>query len=224
MTLPDTPSVVSQGPPEMSAPELARSGPAEESKSVSDLGARVRQLRKMRKVSLAKLSAATGVSVAMLSHIELGKATPSLKVLDRLRVALGVSMVDLFPEPPSADEGVACPIVRAGDRVSLHFEQIGLTKQRLSPGEKSDLELLFLVIEPGGSSGPERWTRVGEKAGMVVAGAARLEIADKAFDLGVGDSFQFDSSKPHRFEALGDQVVHIIWIIKSNPLAKAVDA
>jgi len=191
---------------------------------LSALGGRLRELRKARKLSLVKLSAAAGVSVAMLSHIELGKATPSLKVLDRLRAALGVGMVDLFPDPAQTGPKAACPVVRAADRTSLVFEQIGLTKQRLSPGEKTDLEMLLLVIEPGGGSGREPWTRAGEKAGMVLKGAARLEIAGNGFDLSVGDSFQFDSSQPHRFSAIGDEGAEILWIIRSNPIAKAVDA
>lgn len=186
------------------------------------LGPRIRIIRKERGLSLAEVSVAAGISVAMLSRIERGKSTPSLKALEKLRVALDVTMGDLFP--PTAAEGAPCPVVRARDRISLEFPEIGLTKQKLSPGAPSDLELLLLVIAPGGGSGPEPWTRPGEKAGLVVDGAARLVIGKVAYDLAAGDSFQFDSSRPHRFDALGEETVRILWIIKSNPLARAVDA
>jgi transcriptional regulator with XRE-family HTH domain len=196
----------------------------ESSSSLAELGERLRQARKGRNLSLAELSQSSGVSVAMLSHIERGRATPSLKALDKLRHALGVSMVDLFPASETDRPGREGPVVRADDRQALVFDKIGLTKLKLSPGDRSDLELLLLVISPGGGSGPEPWTRPGEKAGYVLEGAARLEIGGEAYDLGVGDSFQFDSSAPHRFDCVGPETAKILWIIKSDPIAKAVDA
>lgn len=192
--------------------------------SHSTLGARIRTYRREKNLSLAEVSRLSGVSVAMLSRIERGKSTPSLKVLEKLRGALGLTMGDLFPPFAATAHGDPCPVVRERERISLDFDEIGLTKQRLSPGDNSDLELLLLVIQPGGGSGPEPWTRPGEKAGVVVSGAVRLEIGGDAYELHPGDSFQFDSGKPHRFEALGDQTAQLLWIIKSNPLAKAVDA
>ena len=197
---------------------------SDEPASLAQLGARIRQFRKAKGLSLVQISGTSGVSVAMLSHIERGKATPSLKVLDKLRSALGVSMVDLFPPSDGVDEARPSPVVRAQERRSLEFPEIGLTKQKLSPGEKSDLELLLLVIEPGGGSGPDPWARAGEKAGLVLAGAARLEIGEAVYELGVGDSFQFDASQPHRFDCIGDDTAEIVWIIKSNPIDRAVDA
>ena len=192
--------------------------------ATSELGRRIRMIRKRKKCSLAEISEISGVSVAMLSHIERGKATPSLKVLEKLRSALGVSMLDLFPPAEEAGDAPRCPVVRRDERISLNFDQIGLTKERLSPDDSSDLEVLMLKIAPGGGSGPEPWTRPGEKGGLILSGRARLQIGDDVFDLTAGDSFQFDSSIPHKFECVGDAPAEILWIIKSNPLAKAVDA
>lgn len=192
--------------------------------SIDHLGNRVRELRRIRKLSLAALSEASGVSIAMLSHIERGKATPSLKVLEKLRAALGVTMTDLFPPVPRGGSAEVPFVTRRQERRGIDFPDIGLTKLRLSPGEKSDFEILLLVISPGGGSGPEPWTRPGEKGGLVLSGSARLEVGDRAVDLEVGDSFQFDSSQPHRFECIGLEPAEIIWIIKSHPVAMAVDA
>ena len=187
------------------------------------LGTRLREFRKLRRFSLVQLSELSGVSVAMLSHIERSKATPSLRVLEKLRGALGISMVDLFPHTElERDENRL--VMRPHERTTLDFPEIGLTKKRLSPGEKSDLEVLLLVIEPGGGSGPEPWTRPGEKAGLVLSGAARLDVGDRSFDLNAGDSFQFDSSQPHRFACIGSETAEIVWIIKSHPIVRAVDA
>ena len=190
----------------------------------STLGDRMRLIRKKKDRSLAEISELSGVSVAMISHIERGKAMPSLKVLEKLRGALQVSMLDLFP--PTEGEGVVArsPVIRQGERISLNFDEIGLTKEKLSPDDSSELEVLMLKIAPGGGSGPEPWTRSGEKGGLVLSGEARLQIGREVFELKAGDSFQFDSSIPHKFECLGNAPAEIVWIIKSNRLAKAVDA
>lgn len=189
--------------------------------ALKGLGLRMRAARKRRNMSLSDLSALSGVSVAMLSHIERGRSMPSLKALQKLRTALGISMVDLFPPAMPAPES---PVLRADDRARLVFEEIGLVKEKLSPHETGTLELLLLVVEPGGGSGPEPWTRPGEKAGYLLEGAARLEIAGVPYDLKPGDSFQFDSSQPHRFWCTGADTAKILWIISSDPIAKAVDA
>lgn len=188
------------------------------------LGGRIRLLRKKKRKSLAEISKISGVSVAMISHIERGKAMPSLKVLEKLRSALQASMLDLFPPTEEEDARALSPIVRADERISLVFDEIGLTKEKLSPDDSSDLEVLMLKIAPGGGSGPEPWTRPGEKGGLVLSGEARIQIGSDVFELKPGDSFQFDSSIPHKFECVGNATAEIIWIIKSHRLAKAVDA
>jgi transcriptional regulator with XRE-family HTH domain len=187
--------------------------------SLSDLGARIRELRRQQKKSLAQLSKASETSVAMLSHIERGETQPSLKTLDRVRQALGVPMTRLFPhsEEDKPDQGV---VVRSKAREKLAFPHIGLVKHKLSPTDESELEVFLLELEPGGSSGVEPWARVGEKAGLVLKGGMQLDVGGEVYDLSAGDSFQFDSSKPHRFANPGSEAAEIVWIIKSSRLAR----
>lgn len=191
--------------------------------SLTYLGQRIREIRRMKRQSLVQVASAAEISVAMLSHIERGQTHPSLKSLERIRQALDVPMTRLFPhaDDERPDRG-AVPVVRLRDRELLEFPNIGLTKQKLSPNDESDLEVLLLVLEPGGSSGKEPWARVGEKAGLVVEGSMQLDIGGEVFDLEQGDSFQFDSSKPHRFANTGRTRAQIVWIIKSSPLVRKV--
>lgn len=196
-------------------------GPStEHDASLSHLGRRIRELRRQQKRSLVQLSEASETSVAMLSHIERGQTQPSLKTLDRVRQALGVPMTSLFPHTEQDEEPSQNTTVRLENREHLEFPHIGLTKQKLSPSDDSDLEVLLLVLEPGGSSGREPWARVGEKAGLVLKGSMQLDVAGEVFELSAGDSFQFDSSKPHRFANTGPERSEIVWIIKSSPLVR----
>jgi transcriptional regulator with XRE-family HTH domain len=193
--------------------------PSEHDGALSYMGRRIRELRRQQKLSLVQLSAACDTSVAMLSHIERGQTQPSLKTLDRIRQALGVPMTTLFPHSEETSPDLLT-VVRHDSREHLEFPHIGLTKQKLSPNDDSDLEVLLLVLEPGGSSGQEPWARFGEKAGLVLKGSMQLDVGGEVFELATGDSFQFDSSKPHRFANTGDQTSEIVWIIKSSPLVR----
>jgi transcriptional regulator with XRE-family HTH domain len=60
------------------------------------IGREIKAVRNHRQMTLADLAAASGVSLSMLSKIENGAISPSLKTLDRLSQALGVAMSALF--------------------------------------------------------------------------------------------------------------------------------
>lgn len=179
------------------------------------LGERIRNLRVERDLTLAALSAKSQISVGMLSHIERGKTSASLKLLDRLRVALGVPLASFFDHKAnrSDEEGT---ITRLGKRSMLSFSKTGLTKELLSPPGHSELEMLMLSIEVGGGSGADPWRRNGEKAGYVLQGRFELQIGDKTHVLDQGDAFQFDSRQPHTFRNLAAIETKVIWVIRSN--------
>jgi transcriptional regulator with XRE-family HTH domain/alpha-ketoglutarate-dependent taurine dioxygenase len=142
------------------------------SSTLNQLGVRLKELRSEKRMTLTDLSQRSQVSVGMLSHIERGQTSPSLKTLERLRLALEVPLAHFFAEdvPQSDERGI---VTRAVDRRTLNFQKLGLTKELLSPANRSGLELLMLVVEPGGGSGGEPWTRQGEKGGMGCSGHLR---------------------------------------------------
>ena len=186
-------------------------------RTLIDLGTRLRALRASRGLTLADLSGLTGISVAMLSHIERGQSSPSLKTLERLRQALDVHLSDFFADAPAPPERArSAPIVRAHQRRKLEFEALHLTKELLSPGSPSELEVLMLVLQEGGNSGREPWIRTGEKAGVVLQGRFELTLQGEVHELEVGDSFQFDGLTPHEFRNLSEGETRVLWIIRSG--------
>ena len=185
--------------------------------TLRNIGDRIRALRTGNGLTLSALSKQSQVSVAMLSHIERGRTSPSIKVLDRLRIALGVPLTDFFvnTEPHTGERNI---VTRRHKRPVLGFDDLGLTKELLSPERNSELEFFLLKLEPGGNSGPDPFHRIGEKCGMVLSGRFQLTVADQQHDLEIGDAFQFDSSQPHWFRNLADTETQIIWIIRSREL------
>lgn len=60
------------------------------------LAADVRALRVVRKMTLAELSAKTGLSVSFLNDIEHGRTNPSLSTLEKIATAYGMHVCISF--------------------------------------------------------------------------------------------------------------------------------
>ncbi len=57
---------------------------------------RIREVRKMKKITQAKLVKNISITRQYISLIELGEETPSLKVANEIAIALGMSMYAVF--------------------------------------------------------------------------------------------------------------------------------
>uniref|UniRef100_C6E135 Transcriptional regulator, XRE family n=1 Tax=Geobacter sp. (strain M21) TaxID=443144 RepID=C6E135_GEOSM len=60
------------------------------------LGARIKELRKGRKLSQEELAELIGIEPRHMSRIEVGKSYPSLDRLERIAMALNVDLRDFF--------------------------------------------------------------------------------------------------------------------------------
>lgn len=184
--------------------------------SLKAYGARLKQLRLMRRMSQADLSRRSRISVAMLSHIERAQATPSLQTMDRIRMALGLPLSDLLLGIADKTEDDNSIVVKARNRLQMKSASPGVVKELLSPVRTSNMELMTLVLDPGANSGTDPWVRSGEKAGLVLSGRFSLIVGSQTFDLEPGDSFQFDGNTPHSFKNLYSGVTRVMWIINAD--------
>lgn len=164
------------------------------------VGARIRDLRHSRKLSLESVAAKTELSVGFLSQIERGLSSPSLRVLATLADVLGVGIAALFGTRASGSGGTSGVITRAPERAELKLWRTGISKQLLNPaGSDGRLNLFLVHLEPGGSTGDELYTHDGEEAGLVLEGKMTLTVDAETWTLKTGDSFRFASRRPHRF-------------------------
>jgi len=69
------------------------------------VGLNIRRLRVARKVPQQTIALETGMSLAYLSNIELGKANPTVAILGKIANALGVGAGEFFA-PVSAKEAL----------------------------------------------------------------------------------------------------------------------
>jgi transcriptional regulator with XRE-family HTH domain len=179
------------------------------------VGERLRALRKSRRISLQALAARTGVSIGYVSQVERGLSTPSLKLLAHAADALGIGLAEFFGGG-SADRGAAELdeiVVRRGERGRLGLWQAGISKELLTPPrESSGLNLFLVRLEPGGTTGEEDYAHGGEEAGFVLEGVLQLTVERRSWRLEPGDSFRFESKRPHRFRNPTDEVAVVLWV------------
>lgn len=175
------------------------------------IGTRLRELRKDRRLSIQQLADRVGLSIAMISQIERGLSTPSLRSLRLLAEALNVPVSWFFASSKGHSE--SRHIVRRGQRRRLRVPDVGVVQELLSPASVNGIEMYEVSLEPGGSSGPEAYTHEGEKLGLVIEGRLQLHIGTEVHLLESGDSFHFPSTQPHRFANPGTGPTRFVWIV-----------
>jgi XRE family transcriptional regulator, regulator of sulfur utilization len=169
----------------------------------AELGRRVaenlRQRRKGRGLSLDDLARASGVSRAALSQIETRKTNPTVGLLWKIAVGLGVPFNDLIGEPTGS-----VSILRRGAAQVLRSLDGKLESRPLAPAGSSPLvEIYELRLAARASHASEAHARGTREIVVVLSGALRMRLGEETFDLAAGDSISFPADSPHAYENPG---------------------
>ena len=181
----------------------------------AQLGARLRVIRHRRRGTLRAVAQRAGISESFLSQVERGQAAASIASLQRIAVALGVSVADLF-EPDGARSRPR--VLRRERRPTLPFGRLG-TKFLLTPRPLENLEVFIAELDVGGATAEEPYTH-GDSEELVVclAGTIELYLGEELHQLEAGDSIDYRSAVPHRVVNAGDGVAEVMWVISPPSL------
>jgi transcriptional regulator with XRE-family HTH domain len=196
---------------------------------MENLGSRIRDERRKRKLTLEVLSQKTELSKSFLSQIERCLAQPSISSLKRIAREFGMSVVDLFssesgPEdqagniPPLKKNGHSyieeVQVVRANRRKRLTLPGSSVSYDLLTPDLDRQVEVMFMRINPGEHSGDEPMVDLpGEKFGYVLKGLLELKVGEKVYQLAAGDSIYFPAHFPHSWRGLGEDPIEVLWVL-----------
>jgi transcriptional regulator with XRE-family HTH domain len=166
----------------------------------AELGRRVaenlRVRRKARGMSLDDLARTSGVSRAGLSQIETCKSNPTVGVLWRIAVGLGVPFAELIGAPRS---GAA--VLRREDAQLLRSSDGRFESRPLTPAGAAPLvELYELKLTARSTHRSEPHAAGTHEVVVVLTGQLRLTVDDEIYDLGAGDSIAFAADRPHAYE------------------------
>ena len=169
----------------------------------AELGRRVaenlRALRQARSMSLDQLAQLSGVSRAGLSQIETSKSNPTLGVLWKIAVGLGIPFHELIGE-----ERTSVSILRRADTQVLRSSDGRFESRPLAPaGANPFVELYELRIAARGRHASEPHAAGTREILIVLSGVLRLTTGDTVHDLAAGDSVLFAADVPHVYENPG---------------------
>lgn len=188
------------------------------------LGQQLRQLRKQQGRSLTDVASACGMSVGLLSQIERGLSSASVKALDLLAREFQVSVNSLLRNAEHTQGEDGGRVARAGTHRFIDLSEKGISKEMYTPPACRSMDLCRATIEPGGSTGNELFvTGQGEQIGVVLKGSLELWVGDRVVLLKEGDSFCYASSTPRRWRNPGSQVTEVIWAISNITQAAGGD-
>ncbi len=169
----------------------------------ADLGRRVaehlRERRKARGMSLDDLARSSGVSRAALSQVETCKSNPTVGLLWKIAVGLGVPFADLIGE-----RRTGATVLRRSDSQVLRSMDGKLESRPLSPAGSSPLvELYELRLSARSTHASEPHAPGTREILVVLTGSLRLRVADEVYELSAGDSIGFAADRPHAYENPG---------------------
>jgi transcriptional regulator with XRE-family HTH domain len=198
-------------------------GSAHRIHSVIDLwlGEQLRRRRKALGRPLQQVAQAAGISVSLLSQLERGLRSISMRTLAALAHELKLPMDMLVRNSTHGDaqHEVDGAVVRVGAHRRIDLGDKGIHKENLTPpAATGGVEMYRAVIEPGGSTGDALFfTYKGEQVGYVIDGQLELFVQDHLLRLRAGDSFCYDGSTPRRWRNPGPTLTTVLWAITRGP-------
>ena len=160
------------------------------------LAGKIKNYRKISKLSLDELSRRAGISKGMLVEIEKGSANPSIGILCKLSAALGLSVADLV----NVSSEPAVHLIDAPEIPTLWQGPLGGTARLLAGTTGPDMiELWQWEMAPG-----ERFDSDGHTTGTVELfhveqGILTIGIDGEQWQVKAGQSLVARTDVPHHY-------------------------
>jgi DNA-binding transcriptional MerR regulator/quercetin dioxygenase-like cupin family protein len=168
------------------------------------IGVQLRQLRGRRRLSLAAVARAVGISVGFLSALERSQMSGSVGTLRKLARFYRTNILDFFDA-----NGASTRHVRPAERKVLEAGA-GVRMELLAWGNVAMEPHLFRIAPEAGSG--DSYTHEGEEFIYLLRGELAITLNGKEYRLKSGDSFYFESAIPHRWRNPGRRETWVLWV------------
>ncbi len=185
-----------------------------------DLGARLRDLRLSRNLTLEQVAADTGFSVSFLSMLERDKVSVSVDNLEKLARYYEVHMVHFFSSPEKSPV-----MVTRRDEILKRINDISSSPAAVTllvNKANARIEPLLVNIAPGREE-PHFRQHEADTLVYILEGDARLiSETGEELELNRGDLAYYVNS-PHRRFANASQTKPLVLIITTAPPTSSLD-
>jgi transcriptional regulator with XRE-family HTH domain len=185
------------------------------------IGAKVRERRQKKRLTLEDLAAKTGLTKSVLVKIEKDETVPPLGTLLKLSKALDISMAYFFEDEVEMER---ISVTRSGERVRVkrrpHHQEgevdyIYESLESKNPNKHMEPFLVeFLPMETGDMV---FMSHEGEEFHYVLEGKVEFRTDDRVEILYPGDSLYFESEINHSFRSLEGKPARVVAAVWSRP-------
>jgi transcriptional regulator with XRE-family HTH domain len=161
------------------------------------LAASVRSLREEKGLTIGALARQTGLSKSTISTIEAGTANPSLEVLWRLTLALGVPLGDLL----GGEQRPELQVIRAGEGTVVASKSGARVRLLLAEARYQRTEVYELLLRKEEGYVSEAHAMGTEEFLLCLEGSFLAGPLDQEVLLMTGDALWFVADRPHGYRS-----------------------
>jgi transcriptional regulator with XRE-family HTH domain len=170
------------------------------------IGKKIKQLRLLKNLTQEELATRCDLTKGYISQLENDLTSPSIATLVDILDVLGTNLNEFF----SQDTVTEKIVFTKEDYVQTNYDYGSIT-WLVTNAQKNEMEPILLVLNPKEKTQND-YPHEGEEFGYILEGSIVICIDNKKFKCKKGETFYFDSSKPHHLENNNNTVAKIIWI------------
>lgn len=185
------------------------------------IGERIRARRRKLRMSLDELAERTNLSKSFLSQIERAISSPSIESLELIAGALEVPMFLFFVEDDTDKI-----VTRRDEHRNIGVPDSQFQYKAVWFGSSRKMEILIGHLKPGESStdqprghSADALTTVDE-CFIVLQGKLEFQLDEERYVLEEGDSAYFNGTVPHRYTALGEEELVLLFAIAPPAMSR----
>lgn len=189
---------------------------AEGTRASIDIGARLLELRKSRKLTLQEASRMTGVSASAFSKIERNELSPTISTMQRIAHGLDIELVSLLEDQDNAAPSFPGrrSVTRAGDGNPHKTGTCNNTLLCADLKNKRATPILTTVT----ARSPEEyqaWAKSDSEIFVMVM-EGTLVVHSRLYaplELHKGDSIYYDANSEHTWTSRGPKDAVVLWVL-----------
>lgn len=180
------------------------------------IGAKIKELRRLKKLTLQDVANETGFSTALISQIENNNVSPPIATLSKIAHFFDVKIGHFFIEN---EEECPYEVLRSNERtiiprvVSQDGTNHGYFYESLSVSKQNKKMDPFLLTLNAKVTNTDTYSHNGEEFLFVIKGSADLLLDDRRIILNESDSVYFDASLKHRLISSGCDEVKVLVVV-----------
>ncbi len=179
---------------------------------MTNLGSRVRLLRKELRLSLEQLSAKSGVALATLSRIENDRGSSTLRTHQKIAEALDIAISDLYKglQQPEHEAILVEPESEEAETFTYDEKSSAVLLTKQISGKQMLPQLI--TLQPTGKTSLEQYPHTTERWLFLLKGTVEVTVASKTYRLSEGNTLYFRASLAHQIQNTGESTAKIISV------------